>query len=121
MRLTNEKLLSQDDQQTIQESNGAVATSQAETVTEDGGASLRTTTPHPQSTYMAQSSPAVYARHNGKENGGGVAGNTASWADTPGDAEDDDVSCGEASPSSGVVGANYTKPQPNRPQFDRDS
>jgi len=31
------------------------------------------------------------------------------------------VSYDRASPSSGVVGANFTKPQANRPQFDRDS
>ncbi|KAK0646128.1 hypothetical protein B0T16DRAFT_412697 [Cercophora newfieldiana] len=119
-------LLSQDDQ-TMQESNGTATPSGAETITEDGGASLRTTTPRPQSTYVAQSNAATYGQLNGRENGAGHhhshsagAGAGNSWADASGDAEDD-VSYGDASPASGVVGANYTKPQPNRPQFDRES
>ncbi|KAK0623263.1 hypothetical protein B0T14DRAFT_515738 [Immersiella caudata] len=124
-------ILSQDDK-TMQESNGAATPSQAETITEDGGASLRTTTPHPhaQITYATPSSRDTYCQAAGNESGNGhihpQSGGTGnrynpSWADATGDAEDDDASCDEASPSNGVVGATYTKPQLNRPQYDRES
>jgi hypothetical protein len=128
VKLTDKKILSQDDK-SMQESNGTTATpSQAETITEDGGASLRTTTPHPQTSDATPSNAATYSQANGAENGnghshggGGGHHDHSSWADATGDAENDDMSFDGASPASGVVGATYTKPQANRPQFDRDS
>jgi hypothetical protein len=131
MTLTPTKILSQD-YKIMQESNDIATPSQAETITEDGGASLRTTTPHPQTqtSYATPSSEATYGHTAETKNGnghlhahGGGAGNNynISWADATGDGEDDDASCDGASPSNGVVGATYAKPQSNRPQFDRES
>lgn len=136
-QLTYWQLLSQDDH-SIQEGNGTAPVT--ETTTVDGGASLRTETPHPppghpssihdaarfQMTANGYGDGGAYNYARGGEYSHGVDGryhgHHAAWADAAGEGEDEEGSCDGDPPGNGVVGAVYTsKQQPSRSQFEREA